>query len=417
MNRLLKKVLAHELLKGSVLVFAGSMIGNFFAYLFHIIAGRMLKPEDYAVIASLISSLYIIGFPTAMFNTAIVRKMAALAAKSEYKKIRYILNFLFRKLSIFSVLIAIFFFLAKKPIAEFLKIDDSRLIFIIGLTYALSLVAMVNIATIQGLLKFLSYSVIQSISSILKVLITFLVLKLGFGVFGVTAGLLVTSAMVFLISLKPLAFIFKYKEEKQVFSAQAYYSLIWIGIPLIGMGLMINTDVVLVKHFFPSFDAGIYAALSTIGRVVLFATSAIVIVLLPLSTKKRESGSSSLKIFKMSQILSFFMSASILFLYLAYPKFIINLFYGKQYYAVAPYLGLIGTYFLIYNAVNLFVNFYISLKKQTVLILPVICAVIQIALITLFHNSFYQILYVMIFSISLLLMLFWIYYAKDERQS
>lgn len=417
MNRLFRKILNHELLKGSIFVFAGSMIGNFSAYLFHIIVGRMLKPEEYAVIASLISFSYIVGFPTAMFNPVIVRKMASLAAKKDYKGVKSILYYLFSRIFIISLIVTVFFLIVKKPIADFLKIENSTLILMTGLGYAIGLFVTVNMATLQGLLKFGTYSIVQVISSILRVAITFLVIILGFGVFGVTVGLLIVGILTCIISFKPLAFILSYKSSKVQVSIKTYFSTVWVSFSLIGMSLMITTDLLLVKHFFPSFDAGLYAALSTIGRVVLFATSAIAVVLLPLSTKKKESGHSSTTVFKMSQLLSFIGSISIILVYLIYPKIVINFFYGEKYYAIAPYLGLIGVYFLIYNAVNLFVNFHISLKKKTILTFPLICAVVQTALITLFHNSFYQILYVMIFSILLLLIIFCLHYFKYEEQN
>lgn len=415
MNKILNKLLRHELIKGSFFVFIGSTVGNFSAYLFHIIVGRMLKPEEYAVIASLISFLYIAGFPTAMFNTVIVRKMASLSAKNDYQGIKSIFNFFLIRILFFCLAITIFFFIVKKPIADFLKIENSMLIFITGLTYAFSLFSTVNMATLQGLLKFFSYSWIQIVYSIFKVFVTFMAIFFGFGVFGVTTGLLIITILYCVLSLKPLAFVFKYKERKQTFAIKTYLSAMWIGMPLVGMGLMVTTDLLLVKHFFSSFDAGLYAAMSTIGRVILFATSSIAVVLLPLSTKKKESGQSSRKVFELSQLLSISVSLLIVLIYFYYPDFIVTIFYGKNYHSISSYLGLIGIYFLFYNISNLFVNYYISLRKQKILVFPIVCAVTQVVLISLFHSSFSQILYVMISSILLLLIIFVLYYFKYER--
>ena len=45
----------HSLIKGSAIVFGGTAIVNGLNYVFHLITGRMLGPEQYSILASLIS--------------------------------------------------------------------------------------------------------------------------------------------------------------------------------------------------------------------------------------------------------------------------------------------------------------------------------------------------------------------------
>lgn len=414
----IKKLLKHPLAKGSFIVFCGSFLANFFNYLFHLLTGRLMGPENYAIIASLISLFYVINFPSTIINTIVVRKVASLSVKNDLASVKMVFKYLLKRVFYLDLLILLFFFVFRFQIANFLKIRDSFLVFLLGLTFSFSLLSVVGLATMQGLLKFKSFSFLTSFISFLRDLATIMAIFLSFGVLGVMWGMVGTAFISFLLSIFLLRFIFRAKNIYKKFYFRTYFSMIWVIAALLGTSLMINSDVMLVKHFFPSYEAGLYAALSTMGKVIFFASSSVGIVLLPLATKKNEAGLSAKKELITSQVLVGLLSLILILIYFLFPRIVVNLFYGPKYFAISPYLGLIGIYFLFYNLSYLLANFYISLHQKKILLFPLFFACLQISLIFLFHRSFYQVLKVMIFTSSLLFLTFSVYsWRYVQRQA
>jgi len=64
-----------------------------------------------------------------------------------------------------------------------------------------------------------------------------------------------------------------------------------------------STDVILVKHFFNSHDAGFYAGLSLIGKVIFYFTAPIPAVMFPLLVKRHATGKNFVNLFYLALIL------------------------------------------------------------------------------------------------------------------
>ena len=68
-----KKSLSSGLGKGAIILFITLNIFNFLNYLFHFVMGRMLGPEDYGVLAVLMSIMLIYNIPTEAIQNLISR--------------------------------------------------------------------------------------------------------------------------------------------------------------------------------------------------------------------------------------------------------------------------------------------------------------------------------------------------------
>jgi O-antigen/teichoic acid export membrane protein len=95
----------------------------------------------------------------------------------------------------------------------------------------------------------------------------------------------------------------------------------------------------------------------------------------------------------------------------------VNLLFGSQYLSAAPYLYLFALFLSLYSLSSLFTNFYLSVKKIKVVILPVIAALAQVIFIFLFHQSLAGLIWVSIIVLSLLfgslLVYFFLSYGKE----
>jgi O-antigen/teichoic acid export membrane protein len=270
-------------------------------------------------------------------------------------------------------------------------------------------------AFLQGLMKFKLISFLNAFGSLIKLLVGVLLVIFGFKVFSGLFAILVMSVGVFVVGLIPLRFLLaKQKIEnvhvpiKEIFK----YSLPSF-VAVLFLTAFTSADVILVKHFFNAHDAGFYAGLSLIGKVIFYFTGPIPLVMFPLLVKRHSLGEKFHNLFYLALLLVLLPSVAITGFYFLFPKFVIELFLGgRDYMAIAPYLGLFGIYMTVFSLLFVCVNFFLSINKTRIVFPVTIAAILQIILIFIFHSSFYQVIGVSILASSALFIALSSYYFK-----
>ena len=183
-----------------------------------------------------------------------------------------------------------------------------------------------------------------------------------------------------------------------------------------------SSDVILVKHFFSPHEAGIYASLSTLGKIILFAAGPISGVMFPIISKRKSRGENFKKIFLYSFVATFLFGVTICILYLLFPQFAIRLLFGSAYLEASNLLIWFGVFIGLFTLSSLLINFSLSLGKTGVVIFPLIASIAQIVLILLFHTNLYTIVLISVLINALLLLTLLIYLTfgkvlRNERRS
>jgi O-antigen/teichoic acid export membrane protein len=80
----------------------------------------------------------------------------------------------------------------------------------------------------------------------------------------------------------------KAKQVRSFFIITAFYEFTQI--------IINNSDILLVKHYFNAYDAGLYASLALIGRIVYFVAWMFVMLLLPTVVQHKKEGNETASI-------------------------------------------------------------------------------------------------------------------------
>lgn len=405
----------HELVTGSFYIFVGGMFANIFAFLLNLVLARKLSYADYGTFASLSAIITLAAILAGSVNTVIVRFVAEYFSKNEDDKLKV---FYKKTLGIFiliSLLISILFIALSPLIRNFLNIDNVWYVVLVGVGISIFYLQSINMAFLQGLMKFKFISLLNAIGSLIKLLVGVVLVLLGFRVFSGLLAILVMSIGVFLIAFIPLKFLLAkpkignvHVPIKEIFK----YSLPSF-VAVLFLTAFTSTDVILVKHFFNAHDAGFYAGLSLIGKVVFYFTGPIPMVMFPLLVKRYHRGEQFHKLFYLALLLVLLPSIAITIFYFIFPQFVINLFLGgRNYLTIVPYLGFFGIYLTIFSMLYVFVNFFLSINRTKIVFPVTIAAIFQIVLIYAYHNNFYQVIGVSILASSVLLIGLFLYYLK-----
>ena len=89
--KLIKKIFSSELGRGASILFITMSIFNILNFLFHFSMGRMLGPEEYRILAVLMSIIYIYNVPTEAIQTIISKYTSKFNLKKEHGKIKFLM--------------------------------------------------------------------------------------------------------------------------------------------------------------------------------------------------------------------------------------------------------------------------------------------------------------------------------------
>ncbi len=412
---IIKRLIGHELISGSIYMFAGGMLGNLFAFILNLFLARNLTYVDYGIFASLLSIVNLACIPAGSINNIIVKFATNYYVKKEYNKVAGFYNFCAKILTSFALVVLISFSLLSYPISIFLQLENIWYGVMLAFTISIFYIYTLNVAFLQSLLKFSFIALINTFAGVIKLVTGIIFVYLGFRAFSGLLAIFFMSFGSFLIAFWPLRKIINLKLEQKTiipkkeilqFSVPAFLAIFFLT-------SFTSSDVILVKHFFSAQEGGFYAGISLVAKVIFYFTIPIPLVLFPLLVKRHAMSQNYKKMFYLAIILVLLPSLSITAFYFIRPNLAINIFLGgRDYLQYSSYLGMFGIFLTIYSVVNVFVNLLLSLNKTKVVYPVITFAIAQILLISLFHTSFGQIINISIFTSLGLLVFLSLYYFK-----
>ena len=402
-----KRITPEQLFMLSVLTVNG---GN---YLYNLILGRILGPEQFADAAVLITFLLVLSFVamtfqlvTAKFSVIFENNLFVSFISKVYK------NAIIVGIS-FGALIIIF----SKQLQQAFNTSSSSMFVVFGIGVPLYFLMSVNRGVFQGEKAFKSLSITYQAEMLSRLLITLGLLFL----FNIQSSLVIAIGILisFSFGLIPFKFknlnfktpiIIKASQSKRVrnfFIITAFYELTQI--------IINNSDILLVKHYFESYDAGLYASLALIGRIVYFMAWMFVMLLLPAVVQLKKEGKATVPIlFKYVGYIVTIASTIVLCCSL-FPETAIILLFGKNYLAMAPLLWKYTLATGLFAISNIFAYYYLSLDRFVPVVFSGIFGMLQMGLVIFFHKSLEQVVHMQIIAMLLLLIFQIIYFVIDSK--
>lgn len=385
--------------------------GNYF---YNLLLGRFLGPIAFADAALLITLLLVLSFVGMTFQIVVTKYVVLLENPLKQK-------FLYQSalLSIgVGVIIGFVIFFFNDFLCQLLKTNNPNIFkyFAIGIPFYFFM--SINRGVYQGKQE-LHYLGITYLSEMLaRLLVTFLVLyffvELESSV-AVILGILIS----FIVGLIPVNLkIFNAKNltlenlpKKEIltfFTLTAFYELTLI--------IINNSDILLVKTFFNTEEAGLYASLALIGRVVYFVTWMFVMILLPKVIQLAKEGKNTTPILMKNLLFIGFFSFSIVIFTFLFPDFVVQMMFGERYLSIAPLLWKYALATALFALANVFAYYFLSLNKYFPVFIAAIFGILQVVEIIIHHQTLNQVVMVQVYVMFTLLIIQIFYYLTQKNK-
>lgn len=407
----------------SAIMIVGSNAINAIAYVYHLIIGRLLGPESYGVLASALSLITILSTTYSFLGLVIVK----VVSRRDQNKTYGLLKWFEKRTLAIGIVLTLIVIVFDRKIATFLHIDPD-IVWLISLIFLVSIVSFVYRSFLQGMLKFGQLVIVGNLDIGLRLILGVTLIYFGYSVSGAVFAIFLSS---FIALYYAYIFINRvYKESGQFNNPNAYNNtyhpgsikkIVSFTFPVFAVTLastsFFTTDLLMTKHFFDAYDAGIFSALSAMGRIILFAVGPISSVMFPMISKKYSKKEPFGKVFFLSFLLTSIIAFSVLIIYSLFPTFSMQLLFGQKYVSGAVYLPWYGLFMVIFTLSSVLMNFFLSLEKNISGIFGLLGAIIQAVGIWLFHDSIFQVISISIFASSLLLGSLIIYFVYEFKGS
>ncbi len=391
----------------------GSNLGNFFAYVYHLVLGRMLGPEKYSELASILSFAALVAALFSFIGIVVVKFLSS-APKEEVSSY---LAWFSKKTTILATAILVLTLIGVPFLSQFLRIGQMAL-FVVPFFLFLFVVGFAYKSFLQGLLKFKELVIASNVELGVRLLLGVLLVGVGLSVFGGAMSILIGALIGFLLARHYLG---PHKAEEKIQDFSPGKRVLSYTLPIVLVSIAANslysTDVLLVKHFFEANQAGIYASLSTLGKIIFFGAAPVSAVMFPMASKNHSLGKGTKKIFILSVFLTIAICAGVLVIYRFLPNLAIGILFGEKYLSASPLLFTFGLFISVFTLDFLIVNFYLSIGKTRVVpYLILLSALVQAVGIWFFHNSLFQVISVSLGAVSVLLACLLIYSLYESRR-
>lgn len=399
------------MLKQGSLLFVSTLVVNLGNYAINLLLGRWMGPADFSEVSLLITLMLMLSFWALAFQLTGAKWAAQYHQAGEEGQLAALVHWL-RKLAwkagltMAALLMGLSFFWQ-----DFFQTRSVLPFIIFGAGMPVYLLMSTNRGILQGSQQYGRFALTYQAEMWTRLAVTILLVWLGFGVNGVAGG--ITASLLASLFLSRIRL-----QEKGATSFNNQRALRFFLMILVyecSQILINNSDTVLVKHYFSPTEAGLYAALALIGRIVYFGTWTVVTMLFPTVIKLEKEGKPHLKYFVYGLLAVASMGAAIIGVLYLFPELAIRGLFGEQYLSIAPLLWQYALATALFASANVFVYYHLSLDRNAPAWMMIGGGVLQIGLLSFFHASFQQVINIQILLMSGMLLLMVVYQSTLSK--
>ena len=409
------------LLRHSALLLIATQLGTLCNIGFQMVMGRALPPQEYSILAALLSLALIFSAPVQGLRTMAAHFSARWIQSGKEQELRGLLRHWIRRTTLWSALSLAAIYLATPWVSRFLNLDEPAAVLIMGLAIALGFLSTLLAGTLQGVQSFrwlavtnLSWPLVRLGCGFLLVVVA---TPLGTprATHGLAAQVAASIATIVLVGLVLNRSLDATQTTAVLPETRPY--LLHSCIVFACFATLMYGSIVLVRHFLPE-QAGPFAYAATIGRSVIFLPMPVSMALFP-----KVASSGGMTRFDFESLLRGVLYGSCLLILAAgvcmlLPELALSVLYGIS----NPDPGQIRLVRMVVLAMSplglgyLLMNFELAQGRLTMVSWSLLLAVLHVTGIYFWHDTVWQITAVMAAANGCYLLMLWLLLPRHSHR-
>ena len=404
-----------RIISASVVLLSGSTLAILINLAYNVGVAHFLGPKGFGNANALFTLLTLISAVTLAFQ---ITTSKVVAQQSEVSARDTAYRDLHRAAWAAGITVASLLILFQRQIADYLDLPSGRLVAIIAVGAAFYVPLGSRRGYIQGAYGFRKLATNLVLEGSARLVGSLAMIALGFDVMGVIVANSAAVAIAYfaiaprldLTGFNPMSFDRSFSEISQ---ATVFFA---------GQVLINNCDIVLVKHFFPMREAGLYAAIAMVGRVTFACSSAVVNGMFPVVAGTKHEERKSLSLIGTALLLVLAVGTTLALGLRFTPASLWTFLFGSGFSIAGPYdfpylLTLYAVTTVVYCLAVVVMTYEMSYKIANTSWYQLLFSGVLIAGICKYHDSLLQVILVQLTLLSAFFLVIGIQFLLSARGS
>ncbi|HEY2856925.1 MAG TPA: oligosaccharide flippase family protein [Terracidiphilus sp.] len=386
------KSLQARIISGSFVLLSGSGLTMAINLAYNIAIARFLGPNGFGHATVVYTILTLLSAVTLAFQI-VSTKTVAQQPTADGKTAVY--RFFHRNAWACAVVVALGLAAFERPVAEYLNLPDVSLIALIAVGAAFYVPLGARRGYIQGTCGFRSLALNMVLEQAGRLGGSLVLIAMGMGLRGViVANSAAIAVAYFAIRVKPVGHMRNPLQRPYVLRETGQAAVFFAG-----QMLIINCGIVMVNHFFAAREAGLYAAVAMVGRVIFSLSQAVVNSTFPLVAGGEEHERRDLRVIATALMLVLGTGTAIALGLCVAPAALWTHLFGAGFevtghYSMPSLLTLYAFGIVIYSLGAVIITFEMSYKIANTSYVQFAFSAVLIGAIYMFHSNLQEVVLV-----------------------
>lgn len=360
-----------------------------FNYAYQVFVGRALGPEQYGVFGALFALFYLVNVLGRGIRFSASRFAAEFDARGPTVAAFY--RGLLVRTVLFSVLVFLALAVASPAVGDFLGVDSAWLVLLAVASVPVGLTLTANQGAMQGLQWFEPLGGYKVLLAVVKLALGVALVVLGFGVYGAFGAVVLATFLVLVASTLHVRFRLP---RRGALTSPIEYGRAYRYVPPAVLAAFCLTvpgtvDVIVAQHFHAGPQAGLYTAVTVLGKILVFLPLGVCAAMFPkVSNGHAKADDDRLRgLLRRALLYAGAIAASGTILYALVPDLVLGVFFGPEYAAAASLLRWYGAAVLAFALASVVLNFELARDRMRYVYVFTACSVLEIGLLWVAHDS------------------------------
>ncbi|MSQ37133.1 MAG: hypothetical protein EXR61_02320 [Chloroflexi bacterium] len=376
-------------------LYVATMVANALSFGYQFVMARLLAPAEYAILTALFGYLILEAIGAQVIQSAAAKLAAGYRARAEDALLHAFTRRWLRRIALGAGLPAVAVTLLAAPLGGALVLPPLTIV-LLGVALFTTALLTFTQGLLQGLRRFGWLGTVLLVQAGVRLALGVALALAGSGVlgaFGAATAAPAIGVLVTLVVLRPLLFGGAppqsvpaplgnggaVPENAQARAETRFFLL--AAVVLLGYAGLINLDALLLRALLSPAEAGAYAGVITLGKVVLFAPLAVGFILLERTARAHAKGEDTEHALLLALGLVLVTSGAVAVAYLVAPAFFVTVIVGTQYPGTAALAGRYGIAALANALLSIWIAYFVGRGAMRVGLLLALALVIEAVLL------------------------------------
>jgi len=381
-----------RLLSGSLILLSGSGLVGAANFVYNVTIARMLGPTGFAHATAVYTLLMLMSAVTLSFQI-VCTKLVANHESPEEKAAVYV--GLHRRAWRLGVVVGSLLILSRNLITAYLNLPEPLLIVLLAIGTAFYIPLGARRGCMQGMYSFGRLAINLILEGLVRLGGAYVLIRMGMGVDGAVLASVAAIILAYVWAIPGPGLNLVPRLRVHASFREGLQAIVFF----VGQVIINNFDIVLVKHFFPSQEAGLYAAVALVGRFVNMCAWSVVNSMFPVAAGRPREEREGKVVLLTSLGMVFLILGVVVFVLKMIPSFLWRMVFGAQfdltaYGSISALLILYALTTGVYSLSAVIIAYEMSRKIANTGWIQLVFSGVLVAAIYLLHETLHQVILV-----------------------